>query len=81
MSQEQHQQQVQQWRRERDDLERECAEIEASYNWQSFTKDQFVCPFCGKIWVQQNAPDGGDIICCKEIGHCEPFDPETYDED
>jgi rubrerythrin len=44
--------------------------------WQDFIADQFVCPFCGKTWAGKDAPDGGDIACCGEIGHCEPLKDE-----
>lgn len=31
----------------------------------------YVCPFCGTSHAARNAPDGGDIACCGEVGHVE----------
>ena len=55
----------------------ECEFQQTVQQWREFTEGQYVCPFCGKLWAQQNAPDGSDIACCGEISHCEPHDPDT----
>jgi hypothetical protein len=44
--------------------------------WSEFIEGQYSCPFCGKIYARRDAPDGQDIACCGEIGHCEPLEDD-----
>lgn len=42
----------------------------------------YACPFCGTVYsTSRSNCDGGDLACCGEVGHCEPYTKEQEDAD
>ena len=41
----------------------------------------YECPFCGTVYsLESSNAEGGDIVCCGEIGHCTPYTLEIENE-
>lgn len=43
----------------------------------------YVCPYCGTAYATSRSESGtgGDIACCGEVGHCEPYTKAQEDAD